>query len=71
MSTTEKTTDEQVAVLTKAIKPKSGQPRTDIDFTVHFMENGAKVSTKERVVKGWLSIIVHSSSDARLLRSLW
>ena len=45
------TVDEHVAVLAKAIKPKNG-PRKDIDFTIHTLETGEKVSTIERISKG-------------------
>jgi hypothetical protein len=58
MATDSKITDEQVAVIANAIKPKSGLPRPDIDFTVHYLESGAKVSTRERIVKGHLSIFL-------------
>ncbi|KAI9334708.1 Serine/threonine-protein phosphatase 2B catalytic subunit [Obelidium mucronatum] len=40
----------QVAILAKAIKPKNG-PRKDIDFTVHYLDTGEKVSTRERITK--------------------
>ncbi|KAJ3060317.1 3',5'-cyclic-nucleotide phosphodiesterase (PDEase) (3':5'-CNP), partial [Podochytrium sp. JEL0797] len=40
----------QLAVLAKAIKPKNG-PRKDIDFTVHYLDTGEKVSTRERITK--------------------
>ncbi|KAJ3073532.1 3',5'-cyclic-nucleotide phosphodiesterase (PDEase) (3':5'-CNP), partial [Rhizoclosmatium hyalinum] len=39
-----------VAVLAKAIKPKTG-PRKDIDFTVFYLDTGEKVSTRERIIK--------------------
>ncbi|KAJ3008168.1 UNVERIFIED_CONTAM: 3',5'-cyclic-nucleotide phosphodiesterase (PDEase) (3':5'-CNP) [Siphonaria sp. JEL0065] len=48
----ELTADElaQVDQLAKAIKPKNG-PRKDIDFTVHYLDTGEKVSTRERITK--------------------
>ncbi|KAJ3016228.1 UNVERIFIED_CONTAM: 3',5'-cyclic-nucleotide phosphodiesterase (PDEase) (3':5'-CNP), partial [Siphonaria sp. JEL0065] len=48
----ELTTEEQAQVdqLAKAIKPKNG-PRKDIDFTVHYLDTGEKVSTRERITK--------------------
>ncbi|KAJ3130608.1 3',5'-cyclic-nucleotide phosphodiesterase (PDEase) (3':5'-CNP) [Physocladia obscura] len=42
----------QVSVVAKAPKKKTGRLRKDIDFTVHVMENGETVSTRERVIKG-------------------
>ncbi|KAJ3224388.1 3',5'-cyclic-nucleotide phosphodiesterase (PDEase) (3':5'-CNP) [Chytriomyces hyalinus] len=51
MNTSEPAEDQdKIAVLARAIKPKNG-PRKDIDFTVHYMDTGEKVSTRERIVK--------------------
>ncbi|KAJ3101236.1 3',5'-cyclic-nucleotide phosphodiesterase (PDEase) (3':5'-CNP), partial [Physocladia obscura] len=41
----------QVSVVAKALKKKTGGLRKDIDFTVHVLENGETVSTRERVIK--------------------
>ncbi|KAI8620434.1 Metallo-dependent phosphatase-like protein [Chytriomyces sp. MP71] len=40
----------EVLRLQRALKTGTG-PRKDIDFTVHFMETGEKVSTRDRIIK--------------------
>ncbi|KAJ3200949.1 3',5'-cyclic-nucleotide phosphodiesterase (PDEase) (3':5'-CNP) [Entophlyctis luteolus] len=60
------TSDEeaQIAVLTKAIKPRNG-PRKDIDFTVYYLDTGEKVSTRERVIKDVEPPAVNVPTDAQ------
>lgn len=38
----------------RAMQKQDKQPITDIDFTLHVMEDGTEVSTQERVCKGVL-----------------